>query len=178
MISEFEHVSLAEKSRIEGEKKYVELLIRHGIDFATGVPCSVQKHIIEQLSFSSEILHIPAVRESEAIGIAAGAYLAGKRPIVYMQNSGLLECINDISSLMISYKIPALLSVSWRGAPGEDAPQHFINGAITPQLLYFLGVPFLILEKDNLEFVIENALFEIQKNEKPAAILIRRGLFK
>jgi len=177
MTSESEQVAMKEALRREGEKKYVELLIHQGIDFATGVPCGVQKYIIESLSSSPEVVHIPATRESEAIGIAAGAYLAGKRPIVYMQNSGLLECINDISSLLICYKIPALLSISWRGAPGEDAPQHFINGAVTPSILTAIGIPFLILNNENLEFVTRKACFEMEKLRKPIAILIRRGAF-
>lgn len=48
-----------------------------------------------------------------------------------MQNSGLMNSLNDLSSLLITYKIPILFIVSWRGAPGEDAPQHLINGIAT-----------------------------------------------
>jgi len=176
MTLEFER-AIREDQRKEAERRYVELLVRQGIDFATGVPCGVQKYIIESLSSRSEVTYVPATRESEAIGIAAGAYLAGKRPVVYMQNSGLLECINDISSLLLSYKIPALLSVSWRGAPGEDAPQHFINGMATSLILNDIGVSNFILKSEDQEIIVKKACLEMRTTGKPVAILIRRGEF-
>lgn len=152
-------------------------MIKGGINFATGVPCGVQKYIIEFLSSSSEILHIPSIRESEAIGIAVGAYLAGKKPLIYMQNSGLFECLNDISSLMLCYKIPVILSVSWRGAPGEDAPQHLVNGEATSAILNIMGIPHFFINRDNLSLVVKDALSEMERNQKPSCILIRRGSF-
>src|SRR5207245_122100 len=72
--------------------------------------------------------YVPAVREDSAVGIAAGAYLAGKKPVVLMQNSGLGVCLNAILSLNAIYAIPALLVVSWRGEGGKDAPER-IDGA-------------------------------------------------
>jgi len=176
MTSEFDR-SIKEECRKEAERKYVELLINQGVDFATGVPCGVQKYVIESLSSRREVTHVPATRESEAIGIAAGAYLAGKKPLVYMQNSGLLECINDISSLLLSYKIPVLLSVSWRGAPGEDAPQHFLNGSATPLILEDFGISHFIIKNDEQDSIVKKAYEEMKSTQKPVAILIRRGEF-
>ena len=176
MTSEFDR-SIKEECRREAERKYVELLINQGVDFATGVPCGVQKYVIESLSSRPEVTYVPATRESEAIGIAAGAYLAGKKPLVYMQNSGLFECINDISSLLLSYSIPVLLSVSWRGAPGEDAPQHFLNGAATSLILEDLGISYFIIKNDEKDSVVKKAYEEMKSTQKPVVILIRRGEF-
>ncbi len=176
MTLEFDE-SIKEEYRKGAEKKYVESLISQGIDFATGVPCGVQKYVIESLSLRQEVTHVPATRESEAIGIAAGAYLAGKKPLVYMQNSGLLECVNDITSLLLSYKIPVLLSISWRGAPGEDAPQHFFNGAATPLILRDLGISHFIIKNNEQELIVKNACEKMKSTQKPVAILIKRGEF-
>jgi len=71
------------------------LFLEAGVDFASGVPCGVLRHIIRNLVDDAGILHVAANRESEAIGLAAGAYLAGKTPVVYMQNSGLFSASND-----------------------------------------------------------------------------------
>lgn len=165
---------LKEKTRVQLENHYCRILINFGFNFASGVPCGVQKYIIKNVSQNSKIIHIPGVRESESIGIAAGAYLAGKKPLIYMQNSGLLNSINDITSLLIPYKIPILFSVSWRGAPGEDAPQHFIAGKSTKKILSSIGIPFHVLTKNNMEstvFICERWM----KNKKlPAVILITR----
>ena len=125
----------SEFNRILNENKLANLLKKKGFNFVTGIPCGVQKHIIRNFSQDKKIKHVQAVRESEAIGIAAGAVLSGKKSIVYMQNSGFFDSINDITSLLMTYKLPVLFLITWRGAPGEDAPQHLINGNIMPFIL-------------------------------------------
>src|SRR3989344_437279 len=155
---------------IEQQKgnEYTDLLHRtlrrYGIDFATGVPCGAQKEIIYNLMSDPDILHVPATREAEAIGTSAGAYLAGKRPIVYMQNSGLFDSSNDIASLLMCYEIPYLLSVTWRGCPGEDTPQHVITGSATTSLLDSLGVSYEVLERDRIEKMLQKLFKRMEDN--------------
>ncbi len=168
----------AEQSRIKLETKLCKLLKNEGINFATGVPCGVQKYIIANLSSDPEILHTPATRESEAIGIAAGASLANKKPVVYMQNSGLLNCLNDLTSLTIAYQIPMILIVSWRGASGEDAPQHLVNGQATIKILDNIGIPVQILTKENMKSVVFSSVRLAEKRQSPVVILIIRGVLK
>ena len=164
------------KGNMYTDRVYSELK-KHHIDFAVGVPCGVQRHIIYNISHDPDIYHIPATREAEAIGIAAGAYLAGRKPLVYMQNSGLFDCSNDIASLLIMYKIPIFLSVTWRGCPGEDAPHHFVTGKATKSLLESFDIPYKVLKKNNIENDISE-LFEKMKEKKvPAALLIQRGWY-
>jgi sulfopyruvate decarboxylase subunit alpha len=155
-----------------------ESIKRLGVDFATGVPCGVQKHLISLLASDPEIRHVPATRESEAIGIAAGAYLAGKSPIIYMQNSGLLDSINSITSLLIAYEIPVLFSVTWRGYPGETAPQHFLNGKVTTTILDAISIPWYEINKENIEKVVGLAGKDIKTRGKSAVLLLPRGVLK
>jgi len=168
----------SEKQRIKLENKFCRLLKDGGVDFATGVPCGVQKYIISNLSNDPNIIYTPATRESEAIGIAAGAALAGRKPVVYMQNSGLLNSINDVTSLLIAYRIPVLLSVSWRGAPGEDAPQHFVSGKATIKILDALGLPAQILTKENMKSVVSSSIKLMEEKQTPVVILIVRGILE
>lgn len=150
----------------------------YGVDFVTGVPCGAQKHIIQNLMEDPDIVHVPATRESEAIGIAAGAYLARKNPLVYMQNSGLFGSSNDIASLLLLYRIPVFLSVTWRGCPGENAPQHFITGKATKSLLDSIGVPYETLKKDCIDETVSSLFKRMREESVPVALLIERGWYK
>lgn len=171
--------SLREKKRrIRNANKFCEILKREKFNFVSGVPDGTQKYIIKNLSNDSNIKHISAVRESEALGIAAGAFLAGKKPIVYMQNSGLVDSINDITSLLIQYKIPILLLVGFRGAPGEDAPHHFVNGKATIKILNDIGVYTQLLTKDNMKKVVSNAVKWLDRRHTPCIVLIIKGALK
>lgn len=46
---------------------------------------------------------IPVTSEQEAIGIACGVELGGGSAVVFMQDSGFLNCINNITSLVTPY---------------------------------------------------------------------------
>ena len=83
------------------------LLDRHGFDFYTGVPCSLVEDLIAALERRPDAPWLPAVREDVAVGMAAGAWLGGRRPVVVMQNSGLGTSLNALASLSLMYGFPA-----------------------------------------------------------------------
>ena len=104
---------------------FVQALQDIGVDFFTGVPDSILGGIIAELM--KRHLYTPAVREDEAVAMAAGAYMAGKVPAVLMQNSGLGTSLNTLISLNYIYQQPCILIVSWRGQGGKDAPEHLVE---------------------------------------------------
>jgi phosphonopyruvate decarboxylase len=57
----------------------LDVLLEQGHDFFTGVPDSALKQFIGELPRLPAEQHVPATWEAEAVGIAAGAYLAGRR---------------------------------------------------------------------------------------------------
>lgn len=77
-----------------------------------------------------------ATREDEAVGIAVGAYLAGKSPQVYMQNSGLGNSIDIITSLLKPYGIKIEFLIENR----NDPEHHEFMGMITSQLTRLLEI--------------------------------------
>jgi len=154
------------------------MLERHGFNFATGVPCSILRDIILCLSARDRIRYVPATREDEAMGIAAGACLAGKKPVVLMQNSGLGSVINPLASLAIPYRIPVLLVVSWRGYQGKDAPEHLIMGQVTTRLLEDIGVQAHVIEREDPEAAVSSAARAMEGTGIPAAAILRRGIIE
>jgi len=156
------------------------LLDRHGFDFFTGVPCSLVEALIAVLEQRAEPPWLPAVREDVAVGLAAGAYLGGRRPVVIMQNSGLGTGGNALTSLSLMYGLPALLIVTWRGFAGKDAPEHLLTGQITPNLLALLGIPFRILSENSAANSIADSIAwakqEMDARESPVALLVPPGV--
>ncbi len=158
--------------------EFCSMIKSHGFNFSTGVPCSILKDIILCLSSDPDIPYIPATREDEALGIATGAYLAGKKPIVLMQNSGLGSAINPLASLDILYKIPMLLLISWRGYQGKDAPEHLIMGEVTIKLLEDINVPVQVISRDDPEAAILASIKSMEEKQIPAATILRRGIIE
>src|SRR2546430_17091622 len=100
---------------------FVKSLEDIGFDFFTGVPDSNLGGIIATLM--ERRLYTPAVREDEAVAMAARAFLAGKTPRGLMQNSWLGACLNTLLSLDLVYQQPFPLIGSLRGVSGQDGPQ-------------------------------------------------------
>ena len=85
-----------------------------------------------------------ATREEEAFGIAAGLYLGGKRPTVMMQSSGLGNSVNALASLLVPYRIPALIVISMRGGSGEWNAAQEPMGRAVPAICDALGMPHVV----------------------------------
>ena len=121
--------------------------ISESYDFYTGVPDSGLKSFIREIQ-DSGFKHIPAVNEGQAIGIAVGAELVGMKSCVYLQNSGLGNCINALTSLCIPHGIHPLLVIGHR----HTLPQHDVMGRVDKKMLDLIGyVDYIIVDGDNNE---------------------------
>jgi len=148
-----------------------------------GVPDSLLKDLCAYIEDHAGVgEHVITANEGNAVAIAAGYHLTtGSLAAVYMQNSGLGNAINPLTSIADSkvYKIPMVLIVGWRGEPGvKDEPLHVKQGEITQQQLNILGIPHWILDKDSdLDVTLEAAMQELKRTGAPIAILVRNGTF-
>ena len=125
---------------------FFDILTSHGLSFFTGVPDSLLKSLCAFISDNSDDHHhIITANEGNAIGLAAGYYLAtGNIPVVYMQNSGMGNAANPLISLMDRdvYHMPVLLIIGWRGEPGRhDEPQHGVNLILGNVAELLVGLP-------------------------------------
>src|SRR3989344_5563218 len=163
---------------------FFNLLQQHGFTFYAGVPDSLLKDFCAYVTdHTSAKDHIIAANEGNAIALAAGYHLAtGKNGVVYLQNSGLGNCINPLTSLTDKefYSLPLLLLIGWRGEPGKkDEPQHQKMGKITLPLLDTLGVPYAILpsSQEEAKKVVQRATQHLIDTKTPYALIIREGIF-
>lgn len=156
-------------------------LRRRGVDFFTGVPDSLLAPFCAQVEDDcTPQQHVIAANEGNAVALAAGFHLgSGRLAAVYLQNSGLGNAINPLTSLTDGevYRIPLLLIVGWRGEPGvADEPQHVKQGRITPEQLRLLEIPYLLLDVGSaLETVLDDAFALLAHLQTPVALLVRKG---
>lgn len=100
---------------------------QQGYDFVVGVPCSCFQQFIVDLQNDATMKYIPANREDTAVALTVGAYFTGKKPLVFLQNSGLGHIVNIASSLLIPYKIPIDFLISMREKPFEHTHMYKIT---------------------------------------------------
>lgn len=162
---------------------FYNLLKSNGINLFTGVPDSLLSSLCAYIDdHTDEVKHIITANEGNAIALAAGHYLStAKFSAVYMQNSGLGNSINPLTSLTDPevYRIPMLLIIGWRGEPNtKDEPQHVKQGRITAAQLELLEIPYFILDAgSNVTKVITQAFRTINEIQAPVALLVRKNSF-
>jgi phosphonopyruvate decarboxylase len=95
-----------------------------------------------------------------------------------MQNSGLGNLVNPLTSFSLMYKIPLLLVIGWRGYGGapNDAPEHWIMGDKTSAFLDLLDMPYAILEPEYAATGLDALLEVIEAKSVPGALLVRAGV--
>jgi phosphonopyruvate decarboxylase len=157
---------------------FIRPSLKRGFDFWTGVPCSFLTPFINFVSQSPDLTYISATNEGEAVGLAMGAYLSGRKSVVISQNSGLGNMVNPLCSLNYPFKIPMLLIVTHRGAPHlKDEPQHELMGVITEELLSVLRIPFSKFPDDPADIprALDEACDYMDEHSLPYAFVMKKG---
>ncbi len=126
------------------DRQIVDSIERAGVDLVCSVPCNMLDGIMALLG-SSRVRHVPVTREEEGVGIAAGAALAGRKPLLLMQNSGLGNCVNALASLTGLYELPLFLLMSHRGGQREFISAQKPMGQAAPRVLDALGIPYDVI---------------------------------
>ncbi|MDA3805924.1 thiamine pyrophosphate-binding protein [Clavibacter sp. CT19] len=153
-------------------------LRREGVDFATGVPCSLLAglfSVLERGGPGERIRYVPAPREDTAMGMAVGARLAGAMPVVLMQNSGLGYCLNVLTSLTLIYDVHPLIIMSWRGHDGTDAVEHDVIGREVVRLLDVVGIAHAVLDPERPERAVASGMDAV-RDAQPFVVLVVEGI--
>ena len=64
------------------DKKITEDLVAAKIGFVTTVPCKQLAGVIDEVDKHPDIFHIPSNKEDEGMGLCAGAWMGGTRPMI------------------------------------------------------------------------------------------------
>lgn len=162
-------------------REFVDVI---GGEFYTGVPDSQLKALCNYLinTYGIGEKHLIAANEGNAVGMAAGHYLATREiPVVYMQNSGIGNMINPYASLMQEevYGIPCIFVIGWRGEPGiQDEPQHIFQGKTTLPLLSDMEIDFFIVDKETTVETLKEKAEEFQREldeGRSVAYVVKKG---
>ena len=165
-------------------ERFYRCLVEQGVTWFAGVPDSLLKDICGFVNdHVAPKRHVITINEGAAVALATGYHLAtGKVGLVYLQNSGLGNLVNPLTSLADPevYSIPMLLLIGWRGEPRvPDEPQHRKQGRITLPFLSTLEIPWAVLphDQEQAEACLATALATARERHIPYALVVRKGTF-
>jgi sulfopyruvate decarboxylase TPP-binding subunit len=150
-------------------------LVNSGIDFMSYLPESRLGEIVPLLEQRESIRLVQTAHENTAVSIACGAALAGKRPAVYMEGTGLYVATWSLQTIASRSMLPLLLLASYVGSMQDKLNNYTFAGfgPRIPGLLETLGIGYRVLEDGaGLERKVADAVRTALAAKLPVALLL------
>lgn len=152
-------------------------MLEAGIDFVATLPDWNLGRLIERIEKEPRWKHVRLCREEEGVGICAGAYMAGRKPALVMQNGGLMNSVNGLVTTSLQFEIPTLLVVYYAG---DINTRYFSTvGHMTEPILNALSIRYYVLrEREGVKKIIAGAAVLAWDSRRPVAVLLNRDLLR
>lgn len=152
-------------------KSIVTKLVGNQVTHYVTLPDSETRYMYDVLTSEPTIELIPVSREGEAIPIAAGLHISGKKPVIAIQNSGLFESGDALRGLGLGIGLPLVMFIGYRGynrkGDTPDTSAHFLE-----PFLHTWRVKYFLIESNTDSDRIDLAFETAFKTNQPVGILI------
>jgi sulfopyruvate decarboxylase TPP-binding subunit len=150
----------------------VDTLKQCGVTHMVWLPDTESGFLYETLRDDPDLELVPVTREAETFAIALGLLVAGKRPVVCIQNTGFFESGDSIRGLWLDLKLPILALVGYRGyaggGPSDDSAATFLE-----PVLKAWSIPYQVVERDeDVARTVPEMYRQVNERPGPAAVLI------
>jgi sulfopyruvate decarboxylase TPP-binding subunit len=159
---------------VELAHRTVAALKQAGINFVSYIPETRLSEILPVMKADPSFTLAPVSSEAEAVGIAAGATLGGKRAAVYMEGTGLFVSAYNLLTVGERYGVPMLLLVAYVGSFDDQRNSFLFShyGIKTLGLLKTIGIEHVVIDSgDHLEARIKDAARMMNALKLPVALL-------
>ncbi|WP_066731450.1 thiamine pyrophosphate-binding protein [Cupriavidus sp. D384] len=160
-----------------GASAYLAALRGAGVSHFVTVPDFVQLALHQAVERGEGgMALVRTCNEDQAVCVAAGLTIAGKRPLVVIQNQGLYACVNTIRAVALDARIPTVFLIGQFGRETDNFAQPSIQSRrrvvkLLEPILDTLNVPYWQLEQaSDLEAVA--AAYDAAQSRRGAAALI------
>ena len=114
---------------------------------------------------------VPVSREGQAFSTAAGLSVGGAKPVILIQNTGLMESGDSLRGWAMGMHIPVVLMVGYRGWTRHGADTD-TAATYTEHFLHAFGIKYYLVESDADADRISVAFEQAEKTKQPVAVLI------
>lgn len=167
----------------------LQVLQAAGVTHVLGVPDNASAPLYDALGAGGPIRLVPVTREGEAFAMASGLWLGGARPLVVVQNTGLLESGDALRGTAVRMGAPIPFVVTGRGYPrmeaaglGPATPRtpHLLTrpdvdsvALVTEPTLEAWGIPYTVCRSGaDFPAALAGLLSEVERLGHPTALLL------
>ena len=159
------HEALLSPETVLGEMK------KNGITHVVSLPDSETNWLYVLMKAEPSLTLVAVSREGLAHSAAAGLFVGGKRPIILIQNTGLMESGDSLRGWGLGLNIPVVLLVGYRGWTRHGVTQD-TAAVYTERFLNAFGINYYLVENNGDAPRISMACEEARKTRRPVAVLV------
>lgn len=169
--------STQERAKTLSGANIIREIVASGVEFVVSVPdITTSEGLLRQLAQMPKPRLIRVCKEDEGIGICAGLAYTGKRALLLIQQTGMLDSINAIRGVAVEYSLPVCMMVGLLekepGVPPRQSKRYGVR--IVEPILDAMGIAYHEIEEDADVGRIRPAIDQAYAGARPVVLLIGR----
>lgn len=157
-------------------RQIVEALKGVGVRLVVSLPDSWLADLGRMAARDPDLRHVLVANESDGVAICGGAWLGGTKSAMLMENTGMLVSTYALTRFHLTFGVPTLLFVSYRGDFGDGNWWGSSVGRVTEPVLRSLGISYeAVRSAQEIPAAIRRADRSSAASLLPAAILMGIG---
>ena len=148
------------------------------VEFVVALPDIVTSEgVLWPLALRGRPRLVRICKEDEGVSICAGLSFTGKRAVLMMQQTGLMDSLNAIRAIGMEYRLPIAMLVGLQGKEPHLKPRASASYGvrIIEPVLDAMGVPHHLVEEPGDVGRIAPAIDAAYARSMPVCILIGRN---
>ena len=149
----------------------IQELKNNGVTHVVWLPDSETNFLYLLMAAEPSLELVPVSREGHAFSTAAGLSVGGAKPVILIQNTGLMESGDSLRGWAMGLNIPVVLMVGYRGWTRHGRNQD-TAATYTEPFLNAFTIKYYLVENNEDAQRIAWAFEEAEATQKPVAILV------
>lgn len=151
-----------------------ERLRAGGVEVAAYLPDSWLTPLINQIIAEPAIIHARVSREDDAMAVAGGAALMGKRAVVLCQNAGMLLSANVLAAFALHHQLPLVIVAAARGEANDGFYYQMYKGQVSQGVAEAIGITAHRVEGPGDDWLFERASEQAWLQRRPVLLSCSR----
>ncbi|MFS3127929.1 thiamine pyrophosphate-binding protein [Nocardioides sp. Bht2] len=145
-----------------------------GVEVAAYLPDSWLTPLIDQVIDDPAITHVRVSREDDAMAVAGGAALMGKRAAVLCQNAGMLLSANVLAAFALHHQLPLVIVAAARGEANDGFYYQMYKGQVSADVAAAIGLTVHHVNGPEDDWLFERASEQAWLQRRPVVLLCSR----
>ena len=146
-------------------------LKKNGISHVIWLPDSETNWLFMLMKAEPSLTLVGVTREGLAFSTAAGVWAGGKKPVILIQNTGLMESGDSLRGWAMGMNVPVVMMVGYRGYTRHDVNTD-TAATYVERFLNAFNIQYYLVEDGADAGRISIAFEEAKKTKRPVAVLV------